>query len=281
MERRIFDSHVHIGYWGTQSINDRNITPFHGRELDSPDKVLAYLDKWQIEKAVLLPIYSPDRNHAYGLNSLVLATSKWMPDRIIPGFWIDPSPSMRDRLDTTLKMAQDNGIRVLKTASQTWETAYSPDPVTWDSAFADTMNSVLDYAGKYRAIIQMHTGSGKSDIRIIEKLIRYASPNVTFHLVHMGHTVDGQFYLVPRLKEWRASGLDVVCDTSWSGGFAVRWLFDLAAEDGILRDAIMFASDEPWGLFQAELSKVADAAIGKQELLDAVLWSNAARVYCR
>jgi len=272
---------MHIGRWGPQLIYGRSIEPFRGRELDSPEKILASLDRNRAERAVLVPIYSPDRNYAYHLNSLVLETAKRAPERIIPGLWIDPSPSMGDHLDTTLKMAQDNNVYVLKTASQTWEADYSPDPATWDSAFKSLMERILTYAKNTDAIIQMHTGSGKSDIQVIEKLIRYAGPGITFHLVHMGHTVDGQFYLIPRLKEWRESGLHVVCDTSWSGGFAVRWLFDLAADSCILRDAIMFASDEPWSIFQAEYAKIMDAAQGNEKLLDAVLWSNSARIYNR
>ncbi|MBI5695300.1 MAG: amidohydrolase family protein [Nitrospirae bacterium] len=145
----------------------------------------------------------------------------------------------------------------------------------------ESIDMILDYARSTGSVIQLHTGSGKSHVRLVEKLVRYAGKEVRFHLVHMGGNVDAHFYLIPRLLEWREEGLNIVCDTSWSGGFALRWLLDLASENPLLGSCIMFASDEPWGIFQAELAKVLDAADGKPDLLEAVLWSNAARIYSR
>jgi predicted TIM-barrel fold metal-dependent hydrolase len=177
-------------------------------------------------------------------------------------------------------MARKKNVRVLKTSPPTWETEYSPDPDSWDSSFEESISMILDFARNTRCVIQIHTGSKKSQICLIERLVRYAGPEVRFHLVHMGNTASGHFYLIPRLKDWLEEGLNVVCDTSCAGGFAVRWLFDLAAKNKILRKSIVFASDEPWGIFQSELAKVVDAAKGNSKLLEAVLWKNASRIYC-
>jgi len=268
-----------MGHWGSHVINGRNINPFTKREMDSADKVLAYLEKSQIERALVVPIYSPDHQQAYRINTLVLETAKRAPNKIVRGLWVDPSPEVRELSHATIEMAQENGVRVLKTSAQTWGAQYSPDPASWDESFRDSMTIILDYARNTGSVMQIHTGSKKSRIYLIEKLVRHAGSGVLFHLVHMGNTASGHFYLVPRLREWLEEGLNVVCDTAWARGFAVRWLIDLAADSPLLSKSIMFASDEPWGIFQSELTKVVDAAAGPPELLKAVLWTNASRVY--
>ncbi len=84
MGLKFFDSHMHMGLWGSHVIYGRNISPFRGREIDSSEKVIAYLKKSQVERVVLLPIYSPDKQQAYRINTLVLETAKRAPDRIVP-----------------------------------------------------------------------------------------------------------------------------------------------------------------------------------------------------
>lgn len=276
---KIFDAHMHVGSWGSHMVRGRDIAPFEGREIDSTAKVLAYLARHRIERAVVVPIYSPDQQQAYRINTLVLESARRAPDKIVPGLWVDPSPRLSELLGATLEVAERNNIRVLKMSTPTWAADYSPDPTSWDESFRDSMTAILDYAKQTSSVIQIHTGSEKSKIGLIEKLIRNTGSAVCFHLVHMGNTVGGHFYLVPRLAEWLAEGLNVVCDTSLARGFAVRWLFDLATQNPILRKSIMFASDEPWGIFRAEISKVLDAASEEPELLRDVLWTNASRVY--
>jgi predicted TIM-barrel fold metal-dependent hydrolase len=280
MDLKIFDAHMHVGHWGSHVINGRAVSPFEKRKLDSADKVLAYMERSNIARAVIVPMYSPDQQQAYQINRLVLEIAKRAPDKFIPGLWVDPSPAVQELLDATLEIAQEHDVRVLKASAQTWEAQYSPDPASWDESFGDAMTKILAYVRNTESVIQIHTGSKKSRVHLIEKLIQYAGPEVRFHLVHMGNTASGHFYLIPRLKEWLGEGLDVVCDTAWARGFAVRWLFDLAAESPLLSKSILFASDEPWGIFQSELAKVLDAAEDHAELLKAVLWANATRVYC-
>jgi hypothetical protein len=141
------------------------------------------------------------------------------------------------------------------------------------------MDSILDYAKSEKAILQIHTGSGKSNIRFVEKLIHYAGKEVAWHLVHLGNTVSGHFYVGSKLSHWLHDGYQISADTSHAGGFAVRWFCDLATQDTMLGQSIMFASDEPWGSFQAELAKVIDGTSTQMELREAVLWSNACRAY--
>jgi predicted TIM-barrel fold metal-dependent hydrolase len=278
---KVFDTHVHLGKWGSHIVHEKKISPLAGHEIDSFSKLIAYMEKSQIERVVAIPMYLPDQEQTYRINSLVIECAKRAPEKIVPGLWVNPSKETQDCLYNTLEMARVNNVHVLKTTAETWGADYSPDPVTWDSTFTESMTMILNYAKNTESVIQIHTGSGKSDIRLIEKLIRFAGPKVIFHLVHMGNTTGGHFYLVARLKEWLEEGLSIVCDTALARGFAVRWLFESAKDNPILCKSMLFASDEPWGVFQSELVKVIDAARGDLDLLDAVVWKNATRIYSK
>ena len=276
---KIFDAHLHVGKWGDISIQGRKIEPLKNRTIDSVTSLCTFLDKHHINCAVIVPIYTPKQEEAFLLNEFILKIKKKMPDRIVPGFWIDPSPSMELRVKSTLQLADTHNITVLKTSPETWDSDYSPDPDSWDSSLRNNMGSILDYAKAKRATIQIHTGSGKSDVRLIHKLIHYAGKDVSFHLVHLGNTINGHFYLISNLSLWLRDGYQILADTSLARGFAVRWLSDLAGQDSALQHSIVFASDEPWGSFPSELAKILDATDGKPELRISLLWSNAKRVY--
>lgn len=137
----------------------------------------------------------------------------------------------------------------------------------------------MEYARDKCAVFQIHTGSGKSDIRIVEKFIQFAGPGITFHLVHMGNNTSGHFYLIPRLEEWISEGLDIIYDTSWSSGFALRWALREALTKPEFANRILFASDEPWSIFESELTKVLYAGEYKPKITQKVLWENANRIY--
>lgn len=62
---KIFDSHMHIGSWGTNEVYGYNITPFKGRGMDSVERVIACLNKNRVERAVVVPIYTPNNLQAY------------------------------------------------------------------------------------------------------------------------------------------------------------------------------------------------------------------------
>lgn len=276
---RVIDSHVHVGKWEQQTAHGRVIEPFKGKELDSLPRIQKYLDRYQIERAVFVPIYCPDPNIAFNTNKTLVLFAQQSKGRIVPGFWVDPSPQVRHLLDETINLATDWKIRVLKTSPDAWAQEYTPDPSTWDSILAKGVKKILEYAYKNRAIIQIHTGSGKSDIRIVEKFIRYAGSEIIFHLVHMGRTVNGHFYMIPRFSEWILEGFNIFCDTSLACGFAVRWLLCEAITSAEVASRILFASDEPWGSFDSEFSKIINVNKVEPAILQKVLWDNANLLY--
>jgi len=276
---KIIDSHVHIGKWGRQLVNGKEIEPFRGREFDSFQKIKCYLDKNSIDRAIIVPMYLPEPAQAFKINKTIISYAQQSKGRLVPGFWVDPSPNLRRFLKESLKLANDWNIKVLKTSPNVWSSGFSPNPDTWNQSFLEGIEEILNFAKKQQAIIQIHTGSGKSDIRVIERLIRFGGPQITFHLVHMGKNAGGHFYFIPRFSEWVAEGLNIYCDTSWASGFAVRWIIREAMRDEKIASRVLFASDEPWGIFKSELSKIIDAEEGTPEIINKFLWENAYKLY--
>jgi len=276
---KIIDSHVHLGRWGKQVAYDRIIEPLRSYELDSYERVITFLDKHGIDRIVLVPIYLPNAIETFAANLRVVECATLARGKIVPGIWVDPSPNVTHFLLDAIELASDKGIRVLKTSPDAWADQYSPDPSTWDRLFQRNVETILEYARNKQAVFQIHTGSGKSNMQAIEKFLKFTGPGVTFHLVHMGSCVSGHFYLVPRLEEWLSNGLDIVCDTSLARGFAVRWILREAEIKHELADRILFASDEPWGVFESEFNKVWRCVDSQALIASKVLWDNANRIY--
>ena len=65
--------------------------------------------------------------------------------------------------------------------------------------------------------------------------------------MHLGGGVSGHIKLIGgRFFDWVAAGKRVYTDTSWSVGFAPRWLAAEIERRGVGHDRVLFASDEPW-----------------------------------
>ncbi len=276
---QIVDGHCHFGPFGACAMRDRIVSPLQGHELVDCDQVRSFIEKHRIAFAVLVPIYAPDPTHAFDLNTLVVQCAEAMRGKVVPGLWVDPSPRMRGRLDAALELARVHGIRVLKMSPSAWDDTFTPDPETWNNKVRESMGLITKHAAEGPCLLHIHTGSGRSDIAGIERLMRWAPREVLFQLVHMGNTVGGHAYLIPRMAEWLSEGLQVYCDTSLARGFAIRWLVSEATTDDRLAERILFASDEPWGIFESQLAAVLEATRNSRPLRDAILTNNARRLY--
>ncbi len=74
----MIDIHMHIG---KLYIGEKTLTPSH---------LLKFMDKNGIEKAVILPVESPEETHYYVTTNYVLNICRRYPDRFIPFCNIDP-----------------------------------------------------------------------------------------------------------------------------------------------------------------------------------------------
>ncbi len=74
----IIDIHVHVGQ------------VVHGRPGLTPGQLVRQMDKWGVEKAVVLPIENPEEVDYYVTTKEVLKACKRYPDRLIPFCGVDP-----------------------------------------------------------------------------------------------------------------------------------------------------------------------------------------------
>jgi len=262
---KIVDAHNHIGEWGTWEYRKYRISPFEGFEIKDVEDYETFLQKNNIAKSIVCPTYCPDGNIAFRYNRLVEEAVKQL-DGVYGALWINPIPEFKEKSEEVLNNIK-KGIIALKMSPNAWK-QFTPDPNSWNRDVREIMEKAIES----RLILQMHTGSQNSDIEHVEKLIDEYSPRI--HLVHMGGTVRGHFKLIPRLKEWIETGLEVYADTSWARGFAVKWAVNYL--DSVKN--IFFASDNPWGDFKSELEKIKSLDISDDEK-DMILYKNAERVY--
>lgn len=113
---KVIDSHAHVGKWGKQTVYGKIIDPFGGQERESFEKVQRFLGKHQIDRAVLVPTYCPDPTVAFKTNFTLVEYARQAKGKIVPGFWVDPSPKVQYLLTETINFAKEKGIRVLKTS---------------------------------------------------------------------------------------------------------------------------------------------------------------------
>ena len=80
----MIDTHAHLG------------KVYYGREILTPGRLLKIMDKYGIEKAVILPLENPEEEHYYYTTEQALEDCRKYPDRFIPFVNIDPRRGTND-----------------------------------------------------------------------------------------------------------------------------------------------------------------------------------------
>jgi predicted TIM-barrel fold metal-dependent hydrolase len=170
-------------------------------------------------------------------------------------------------------------IVALKIAPDTWKDGISLNPGTWNKKVEINIERIIEAASKFDLVIQSHTGSGNSDIREFIPFIEKYGKEIKFQFAHMGNRASGHFIFVPKFIEWLKEGYKVYCDTSYCRGFAPSWLVKEMEEQypkGL--DNILFASDNPWGIFESEFWRV-EGINCSDKLKNKIFYENASKLY--
>jgi len=280
-DRFIFDAHMHIGTFGTQTSKvGSNFEIFQDRELHNSEDVYKFMKNNHITRAICTPHYTTSPEEPFvKFNPIVIHAVETIPD-LLGGLWVNPTqPSLTTQ--ALSEFDENNKLRVIKMNPLTWGKDITPDPKTWTEKFAESMQEIMTFAQSKNMIIQTHTGLGNSSIQKYEPFIEKFGENLRLHLLHMGGSTAGHLMFVPKFIDWLNRGFDLYTDTSHTTGFApwylVKECIDICPK-GLNR--IMFASDEPWGIFQAELEALKSLPIDKK-LFQKILYFNAERIYCK
>lgn len=271
--RRVNDAHRHLGVLPAY--------PFYGGEPLSPDttaratvaELLADLDAEGTERAIVIPNYGvPIPEISFGFNQLVLEAAA-KDDRIRAGLWVSPRPQDAELTRAALALATEPGVAALKTSFLLGGSATDPE-------CAPMLDAIFETARAHQLVVHIHTSPGAaSDIDEIGTLVERYGDHVAIHLVHLGGGMSGHIKLIGgRFFDWIAAGKRVYTDTSWTIGFAPRWLAQEVERRGIGHDRVLFASDVPWGDYEGELVRLS-AAAGDGDLARRFLTDNFADLY--
>ncbi|MBU4351499.1 MAG: amidohydrolase [Nanoarchaeota archaeon] len=276
--RKIFDAHSHVGKFGPRTMKHNVIDPFKGREINSLEELEAYKKRLGIYFMLITPNYAPEQELAFGYNDLVLEALSL--EGIYGALWVSPLPENKEMNDKVLNLLPHDKIVALKISPDSWPKGkYTPRPSTWDALFKENMIKILETAKKYNLVIHMHTGSNNSGIYQYMPFVEEYGRGVKIHFVHMGSSAGGHMMFVPLFIKWLQEGYDFYCDTSMCKGFGPNWLVQELLEhypSGL--DRVLFASDNPWGLFESEFWRI-EAMNCTNEIKDKIFYSNALKLY--
>jgi predicted TIM-barrel fold metal-dependent hydrolase len=273
MSRTVLDAHRHIGvlpaypFYGGPAIN-ADITA-----KATVDGFLSSLDDEGVERTLVLPNYGvPDPDVAFALNHLAVEAAQ-RDDRVRAGLWLSPKDSDRDRNTEALALADEDGVRALKTSF-----LLGGHPTAEDCQAE--LDRIFTTAAEKDLVVHVHTSPGAaSDVDQVGTLVERYGDDTKIHLVHLGGGMSGHMKLIGgRLFDWIERGKRVYTDTSWAIGFAPLWLAQEVERRGVGHDRILFATDTPWGDFEGEHARLAKAA-GDGALADAFFHDNFAALY--
>ena len=268
------DAHRHLGVLPAH--------PFYGGPPVNPDtaaratvaELLADLDAEGTERAVVMPNYGvPDPAASFALNDLVLEAAA-EDDRILAGLWVSPRPQDAERTAAALALAGEAGVVALKTS-------FLLGGGVDDAACAPQLDAIFATAQRHGLVVHVHTSPGAaSDIDRVGVLVDRWGDDVKIHLVHLGGGISGHVKLIGgRFFDWVEAGKQVYTDTSWTVGFAPRWLVaEIERRGGLAADRVLFASDEPWGDHAGEAARLR-AAAGDGDLAERLFTGNFAQLY--
>ncbi|MDE2957553.1 MAG: amidohydrolase family protein [Bacteroidota bacterium] len=276
-DKRVFDAHFHVGAFGAQRIAGRVVRPI-APQREQPGACSEYLDRYGLAGGLIVPTYLDDETAAFRYNRLLMQELAG-DDRLIGGLWVSPLEHLWKLCEAALKILPHPRIRALKIASNTWPRRYSIDPDTWDQKVRWRMERILDVAEQHHLVIHCHTGylPGAEPLAF-DSFLQEFGHRARFQLVHMGETIAPVFAFVPRFVDWVQCGLRVYTDTSIVPGFGPPWLLEELDRYNLGYDRVLFATDTPWGRYPSERAKL-DIPGLPGEVLDAMLWSNAANLY--
>lgn len=276
----VFDSHVHIGSLNGRIIFDgKRLNPFPNAELKGNRELSRYISSHNISKCLVIPFYTFDQSISiFELYNPLIIDCVSKVDNAYGALWITPNSKDERDIEQVMDLATCPKIRALKTTVELWEGDSTPDPASWDASIRKNMNRIIDFSQKHNLPIHFHTSVGRTNPIYFENFFREYGSTVKIHFVHMGMNVTSHFRFIPLFTSWIQRGYPVYCDTSSARGFAVRWLVYEILQLGQGFDRIMFASDEPWGDFPSEYSKIVGLEIDDSVKRD-ILYNNAQKLY--
>lgn len=278
--RKVFDTHSHIGKFGKWVMKGNSIEPFKGREISNAKEQKSYMGKLKITKAIVMPHYTPNQSVPFDkFNPVVLNVCSKLKN-VYGALWVSPLEENADKTNKVLDILPKSKVVALKMSPDSWPRGISYNPKTWNKKFKMNIKKIINAVKKHNLVLHTHTGSGNSDIREYVPFVEQYGKGLKIQFVHMGGSAGGHFAFVPRFIGWLKKGYDFYCDTSFCKGFGPAWLVnDMQKKYSKGLDKILFASDNPWGIFESEFWRI-EAINCSDKIKNKIFYENACKLYC-
>lgn len=286
-KRKIIDSHLHIGHWGTRKLFGQEVTPliephsnFYrvGQEHNNYLDILNYFDKYEIESGIIVANYlcTDPKYSLIDLNKLVIESVK-KSERIYGGIFLSPIYEDKNYTLEAIKYIklEPRKIKVIKLTPTHWKN-FSPDPNTWDKNTTKIMEKILSAALDDNMVVQFHTGGLNSEPLFFNNFFKQYGREIKIHLVHSGESCYPGMQFINLIRKWLDSGFKVYSDTSLVPGFVIGSLVDKLNREDLSR--VLFATDAPWGSFYPEYWKIEGLEI-MDSIKDDFFYNNAKKLY--
>lgn len=277
---KVFDSHCHLGRFGTIKYKGYQSEPFAGFEVNDYRQQLAYMSANKLQYSLVVPHYTQDPKQPFAVFNPLIKQATEQSEHIFGGYWVSPLAAHSELTNQVLKSLPQPKIVALKISPSAWPNNLTLNPTTWNSAVRANFQAIISALQKHALVLHVHTGSGQADASHLDNFVAQYGKGIKIQFVHMGGSMSGHLSFVPRFIEWINQGYDFYTDTSNSRGFALKWINNLAKKNPKIFKHILFASDNPWGDLQSELIKIQQLSCSLS-IKQAILFKNAYALYVR
>lgn len=254
----IIDAHLH--YAADPAIAEQLI--MSGMIYDQPDSVISVLDKYKIQKCLLLTpdrILNPPRDVDYKqANEAVARAVAKYPDRIAGAMRLNPLFG-EEFVWETVRCYAEKGFRAIKMLARV--DFYNP-------ASLKVMGPVYEAASKYKMTILFHSGHPSRDLPSLQSYGAKHFPEVKVVIAHMG-LHDFLHETIIACKEIP----NIYADMSQA------WPYDIKAfVHAVGAERLLYGTDGPFQSPWVERLKVEECGLTDSQL-EMIFHKNAEKVY--
>lgn len=255
----LIDTHLHYGL--DPAIIEHLIVP--EMVFDKPDTVIAAMDLYGIDKAVLLPpdrMLNPPRDVEFKeANEAVARAVAKYPDRLAGALRLNPLFGEEFIWSTIRHFAEERHLKGIKLVSRA--DFYNPSSLK-------VIGPVLEAAGKYNLTVLYHSGHPSRDIPSLQAYGAKHYPDTRMVLAHMGlHDYINEAIIA--CKELA----NVYADMSQA------WPYDIKAfVAAVGAEKLMYGTDAPCQSPKVERIKVEECRFTDSQL-ELIFHKNAERIW--
>lgn len=278
-DAEVFDTHINVGNAGVQQIAGRNVELFYKREIPLAEDLQKFMKARNITKAIAVPQFNSHMDVPFAEYNPIAVNAAEKFTNVFAGLWVNPAKT-ESTLSAINAYRTNPQLKVIKLHPHSWSAKITMDPKTWPADFKKSMEHIIDFAKDRRLVIQINTGIGQADVKEFVPFVKEYGERLKIQFCHGGFYLEGVINFVYHFAEWVRRGYDFYTDTSVSLSFALPFMINEFKESApAALERVLFASDEPWGNYEATLAMIRSLKIDR-DLKHKILFDNANHLFC-